>query len=93
MDEHTITCNTETSRNKEQVKNINPIVPIKNPQRTTTRKSPAKSPILLRREIPMAWGTTTDRFDSINQYFPICNRNNMSNTKGLDLVPYSRWLK
>ena len=32
----------------------------KNPQRTTTRKSPAESPILLWREIPMAWGTTTD---------------------------------
>ena len=31
-----------------------------NPQRTTTRNSPAESPILLRREIPMAWGTTTN---------------------------------
>ena len=32
----------------------------KNPQMTTTRNSPVESPILLRREIPMAWGTTTD---------------------------------
>ena len=31
-----------------------------NPQRKTTRNSPAESPTLLRREIPMAWGTTTD---------------------------------
>ena len=31
-----------------------------NPQRTTTRNSPAESPILLKREIPMAWGTTID---------------------------------
>ena len=31
-----------------------------NPQRTITRNSPAESPILLQREIPMAWGTTTD---------------------------------
>ena len=30
------------------------------PQRTTTRNSPVESPILLRREIPIAWGTTTD---------------------------------
>ena len=48
---------------------------------------------LLRREIPMAWGTTTDSFDYKNQSFPICNRNNMSNTKGSDLVPYSERLK
>ena len=26
-----------------------------------TRNSPAESPILLRRKIPMAWGTTIDR--------------------------------
>ena len=49
--------------------------------------------MLLRREIPMAWGTTTDSFDSKNQSFPICNRNKMSNTKGSDLIPYSRKLK
>ena len=28
---------------------------------TITRNSPAESPILLWREIPMAWGTTIDR--------------------------------
>ena len=48
---------------------------------------------LLRREIPMAWGTTTDNFDSRNQSFPICNRNKMSNTKGSYLVPCSGRLK
>ena len=27
MDEHTVTCNIEIGRNREQVKNIKPIVP------------------------------------------------------------------
>ena len=49
--------------------------------------------LVLRREIPMAWGTTIDRPDSRNQSFPICNRNKMSNTKGSDLIPYSERLK
>ena len=60
MDKHTIKCDTETGRNQEQVNNIKPIVPIKTPKGKMTRKSPAESPILLWREIPMAWGTTTD---------------------------------
>ena len=60
MDEHPIKCNTKTRRNKEQVKNIKPIVPIKTPKGKMTRNYPAESPILLWREIPMAWGTTTD---------------------------------
>ena len=93
MDEHTLKCNTKTRRNKEQVNNIKPIVPIKTPKGKMIRKSPAESPILLRREIPMAWGTKTDRLDSRKPSFPICNRNKMSNTKGSDLVPYSRRLK
>ena len=58
MDEHTIKCNTKTRRNKEQVKNIKHIVPL-NPKQKQ-RMSPVESPILLRRQIPMAWGTTTD---------------------------------
>ena len=29
-----------------------------------TRNSPTESPILLRRKIPMAWGTTIDRVTS-----------------------------
>ena len=33
------------------------------------------------------------QLDSINQSFPICNRNEISNTKGSDLVPYSGRLK
>ena len=60
MDEHTIKCNPETRRNKEQVNNIKPIVLIKTPKGKMTRNSPAKSPILLQREIPMAWATTID---------------------------------
>ena len=58
MDEHIIKCNTETRRNKEQVNNIKHIVPL-NPKEKQGM-SPVESPILLWREIPMAWGTTTD---------------------------------
>ena len=42
----------------EQLKNIECR---KNPQIKMTRNSAAESPILLRREIPMNWGTTIDR--------------------------------
>ena len=46
---------------KQEIKrNSKSLNAIENPQRTTTRNSLAKSPILLRREIPMAWGTTID---------------------------------
>ena len=58
MDEHTIKCNTETRRNKEQVKNIKHIMP-PNPKEKQGM-TPTESPILLWREIPMAWGTTID---------------------------------
>ena len=91
MDEHNIKCDMETGKNREQVNNIKYIVPPNPKEKQGT--SPAESPILLQREIPMAWGTTTDSFDSRNQSFPICNRNKMSNTKGSDLVPYSGRLK
>ena len=55
---HTIKCNIETRRNKEQVKNMKHIV-LPNPKEKQGT-SPAESPILLWREIPMDWGTTTD---------------------------------
>ena len=58
MDEHTTKCNTKTRRNKEQVNNIKPIVPTNRKLKQGT--SQVELPILLRREIPMAWGTTTD---------------------------------
>ena len=58
MDEHTIKCNTETRRNKEQVNNIKHIVPPNPKHKQGT--SPVELPILLRREIPMALDTTTD---------------------------------
>ena len=58
MDKHTIKCDRETGRNKEQVNNIKHIVPLNPKEKQGT--SLAESPILLRREIPMAWGTTTD---------------------------------
>ena len=58
MDEHTIKCNTETRRNKEKVKNIKHIVP-PNPKEKQGM-SPVELPIILWRETPTAWGTTTD---------------------------------
>ena len=48
---------TQKQRNQSNAKTLNAD---KNPQRTITRNSPVESPILLQREIPMAWGTTTD---------------------------------
>ena len=59
MDKHTIKCDTEIGRNREKINNIKPIVPIKTPKQKQGT-SPVKSLILLRREIPMAWGTTID---------------------------------
>ena len=47
----------QKQRNKRNSRTLNAD---KNPQRTTTRKSPTEPPILLWREIPMAWGTTID---------------------------------
>ena len=47
---------TQKQRNKSNSKSLNVD---KNSQRTTNRNSLVESPILLRREIPMAWGTTT----------------------------------
>ena len=78
MDEHTTKRDTEMGINREQVKHIVPPIP-KEKQGT----SPAKSPILLRRETSYGLGcTTTDNFDTRNQYFQICKRNQPSNTKG-----------
>ena len=48
---------TQKQRNKSNSRTLNVD---KNPQRTTTRNSPGESSILLWREIPMAWGTTTN---------------------------------
>ena len=48
---------TQKQRNHSNSRTLNAD---KNLQRTITRNSPVESPILLRREIPMAWGTTID---------------------------------
>ena len=86
MDEHTIKCNTETRRNKQQIKNIKPIVPQNPKEKQGT--SQVWSPILLRRETSYGLGcTTTDNFDTRNQYFPICKRNQTYNTKGYRIIP------
>ena len=69
MDEHIIKCNTETRRNKEQVKNIKHIV-LPNPKEKQGI-SPVWLPILLQRETSYGLGcTTTDIFDTRNQSSP-----------------------
>ena len=87
MDEHTIKYNPETKRNKEHVNNIKHIVPPK--PKETKGTAPLESPIMLQREIPMAWGTTIDRETTKFNPFPICKRNTKSNTKGYRNIPYS----
>ena len=87
MDEHTIKCDTETRRNKEQVKNIKHIVP-PNPKEKQGMFL-VWSPILLRRKLPMAWGTTTNRVTVEINTFPICKRNKHLTLKDLEtyLIP------
>ena len=68
MDEHPTKCNPKIGRNKEKVKKIKHIVPPSPKEKQ--RMSPAKSPILLRRKLPMAWGTTTDRVTAEINPFP-----------------------
>ena len=51
MDEHTTKCDTETGRNKEQVKHIVPPNP-----KEKQRASPAESQILLQRETSYGLG-------------------------------------
>ena len=88
MDEHTIKCDTEIGRNREQVNNIKHNVPPNPKEKQGT--SPADSPILLWRKLPMAWGVPQQTVE-INP-FPICKRNKTSNTKGSRNIPYSGWL-
>ena len=52
-----------------------------------------ESPILLQREIPMAWGTTTDILNPEINPFQYAIEIKYLTIKGSDLVPYSRWLK
>ena len=91
MDEHTITCNTETGRNREQVNNTKPIVPA-NPK-IKTRDIPSGVANSVTERNSYGFGYHNRQLDSRNQSFPIYNINKISNTKGLNLVPYSGWLK
>ena len=91
MDEHTIKCDTETRRNREQVNNIKPIVPV-NPK-IKTRDIPSGAANSVTERNSYGLGHHNRQIDSRNQSFQICNRNKTSNTKGSDLVPYSGWLK
>ena len=91
MDEHTIKCDTETGRNREQVNNIKHIVPPK-PQRKT-RNVPNMVANFVTEKTSYGLGcTTTDRETVEINPFPIFKRNKTSNTKGSRNVPYSRWL-
>ena len=54
------TCPQARHKNREKRAIQSHWMLIENPQRITTRNSLVQSPIILRREIPMAWGTTTD---------------------------------
>ena len=87
MDEHTIKCNTKTRRNKEQVNNIKHIVP-PNPK-DKQGMPPAESLILLQREIPMAWGTTTYSLTPEINHFLYARETKQLTLKGLNsyLVP------
>ena len=79
MYEHTNKCDTETGTKKEQVKHIVP-PNLKEKQGTSL----AESPILLRREIPMAWGTTTDSLTLENNPFLYARETKQLTLKDLD---------
>ena len=73
MDEHNIKCNPETRRNREQVNNIKPIVPV-NPQ-IKTRDIPNGVANSVTERNSYGLGYHNRQLDSRNQSFPICNRN------------------
>ena len=62
---------TQKYRNQSNSITLNADKPLKE----LTRNSPIWSPILLRRKLPMAWGTTIDRVTTEINPFQICKRN------------------
>ena len=84
MDEHNTKCYTEIGRNKEQVKHI---VPPKPKEKQGT--SPTELPILLRREIPMAWCTTIDNLTPEINHFLYARETKQLTLNDLDsyLIP------
>ena len=72
---------TQKQRTKRNSKSLNPD---RNPQRTTTRNSPAESLILLCREIPMAWGTTMDNLTPEINHFLYSRETKYLTLKDLD---------
>ena len=72
MDEHTIKCNTEARRNKEQVNNIKPIVPA-SPQ-IKARNIPNEVANYVMERNSYGLGYHNRQLVSRNQYFPIYNR-------------------
>ena len=87
MEKQAITCDTETERNREQINNIKPIV-LANPQ-IKTRNIPSGVTNSVTERNSYGLGYHNKQIDSRNQSFLISNRNQMSNTKGSDLIPYS----
>ena len=69
MDEHTIKCDTETKRNREQVNNIKPIVPT-NPQ-IKTRNIPGRVANFVTERNSYGLGYHNRQLDFRNQSFPI----------------------
>ena len=82
MYEHTMEYDTKTRGNKEQVNNIKHIVPLNPKEKQGT--FPAESSILLRREIPMAWGTSTDSLTPEINHFLYARETKYLTLKDLD---------
>ena len=63
-------------------------MPIKTPKEMT-KNSPIWSSILLRRKLPMAWGTTIDRVNVEINHFPYARETNHITLKDLEtfLIP------
>ena len=58
-----------------------------------TRNVPSGVANSVTERISYGLGYHNRQLDSRNQSFPICKRNQISNTKGSKLIPYSGWLK
>ena len=86
------TCPQTRHRNRE-IKRNSSTLNTKNPKEKQLGTSLVWSPILLQRETSYGLGCTTkDNFDTRNQYFSICKRNQTSNAKGYRIVPCFGWL-
>ena len=81
---------TQKQRNKSNSKSLNAD---KKPPKDNYQELPSGVANSVTERNSYGLGYHNKQVDSRNQSFPICKRNQISNTKGLELVPYSRWLK